>query len=84
MIKIKFHFKFSVLFNYCKVIEVKAAKRHGSENFVSSLKKTLKNHYGDEVVALGGVFLVEKGSSVHSHIMVTIVHLQTSSQQILL
>ncbi|KAK3084495.1 hypothetical protein FSP39_014377 [Pinctada imbricata] len=51
-----------------KVIEVKAKKRHGEENFMSSMRKTLYNHYGNKSVALGGVFLVERGKA-NLHIM---------------
>lgn len=51
-----------------KVIEVKASKRHGPDDFVKSIKTSLRNHYGDKPVALGGVFLVEKGKT-YIHIM---------------
>ncbi|KAJ8312158.1 hypothetical protein KUTeg_009531, partial [Tegillarca granosa] len=51
-----------------KVIEVKASQRIGSENFMSSIRKTLNSHYGNKPVALGGVFLVEKGKA-NLHIM---------------
>ena len=48
---------------------MKASARTGKDDFVSSLMKSLKSFYGEKVVALGGVFLVEKGSA-HLHIMV--------------
>lgn len=51
-----------------KVLEVKASQRTGEENFVSCMRKALKSYYGDKVVALGGVFLVESGRA-HLHIM---------------
>ncbi|OWF48632.1 ester hydrolase C11orf54 homolog [Mizuhopecten yessoensis] len=51
-----------------KVLEVKAGKRTGEENFVSCMRKTLKSYYGDKIVALGGVFLIEKGKA-NLHIM---------------
>lgn len=51
-----------------KVIEVKASKRHGPLDFMRSIKLTLRDQYGDKPVALGGVFLVEKGST-YVHIM---------------
>ena len=38
---------------------------------MSSLRKTLQARYGDKPVALGGVFLVEKGKA-NLHIMVGI------------
>ncbi|XP_033748013.1 ester hydrolase C11orf54 homolog [Pecten maximus] len=52
----------------CKVLEVKAGKRTGEENFVSCMRKTLKSYYDDKIVALGGVFLIEKGKA-NLHIM---------------
>ncbi|XP_069135567.1 ester hydrolase C11orf54 homolog [Argopecten irradians] len=52
----------------CKVLEVKAGKRTGEENFVSCMRKTLQSYYGDKMVALGGVFLIEKGKA-KLHIM---------------
>ncbi|XP_013405405.1 ester hydrolase C11orf54 homolog isoform X2 [Lingula anatina] len=51
-----------------KVIEVKVQKRVGEENFMSCMRKVLAAHYGTKPVALGGVFLVEKGK-VKIHIM---------------
>ena len=57
-----------------QVIEVKASVRTGKDDFVLSLRKSLKNFYGDKVVALGGVFLIEKGSA-HIHIMVKLLFL---------
>lgn len=51
-----------------KVIEVKASQRSGEENFMSCIRKVLQNHYGNKPVAIGGVFLVEKGKA-NLHIM---------------
>lgn len=51
-----------------KVIEIKASKRTGEENFMSCIRKVLGSHYGNKPVALGGVFLVEKGKA-NLHIM---------------
>ncbi|KAK7506077.1 hypothetical protein BaRGS_00002799 [Batillaria attramentaria] len=51
-----------------KVLEIKASKRTGEENFMSAVRKTLQNHYKTKPVALGGVFLVEKGKA-KLHIM---------------
>ncbi|ESO97446.1 hypothetical protein LOTGIDRAFT_214298 [Lottia gigantea] len=51
-----------------KVLQVKASKRTGPENFMSSLRKTLDSHYENKSVALGGVFLVETGKAT-LHIM---------------
>ena len=55
-----------------QVVEVKTSVRTGKDDFVLSLRKSLKDFYGDKVVGLGGVFLIEKGSA-HIHIMVGIV-----------
>lgn len=51
-----------------KVIEIKASKRTGEENFMSACRKILLNHYKTKPVALGGVFLIEKGKA-NLHIM---------------
>ncbi|XP_078588340.1 ester hydrolase C11orf54 homolog [Branchiostoma floridae x Branchiostoma japonicum] len=51
-----------------KVLEVKAKVRTGQENFVSCMRKTLEQQYGDRPVALGGTFLLEKGQA-KIHIM---------------
>ena len=48
---------------------MKCSVRTGKDDFVASLRKSLKKFYGEKVVALGGVFLVEKGSA-YIHIMV--------------
>ncbi|XP_077995627.1 ester hydrolase C11orf54 homolog [Glandiceps talaboti] len=46
-----------------KVIEVKASTRTGEENFVTCMRKTLKEKYGDLPVGIGGAFLIEKGKA---------------------
>ncbi|WAR02068.1 CK054-like protein [Mya arenaria] len=51
-----------------KVLEVKASRRTGEEDFSRCLKMSLRSHYGDKPVGLGGVFLIEKGKA-HLHIM---------------
>lgn len=51
-----------------RVLEIKASKRTGEENFMSAVRKTLQSHYKTKPVALGGVFLVEKGKA-KLHIM---------------
>ncbi|XP_014784110.1 ester hydrolase C11orf54 homolog [Octopus bimaculoides] len=51
-----------------KVIEVKASKRIGDDNFPTAIRKTLKSQYGSEPVALGGVFIIENGKA-KLHIM---------------
>ncbi|XP_053625603.1 ester hydrolase C11orf54 homolog [Plodia interpunctella] len=51
-----------------KVIKVVAKKRIGSANFITAIRETLKNHYGDKVVGLGGAFLLRTGTVKH-HVM---------------
>ncbi|KAL5017672.1 hypothetical protein ScPMuIL_007261 [Solemya velum] len=51
-----------------KVIEVRASKRRGPENFMTAMRKTLANHYDTKPVAMGGVFIMEKGKA-KIHIM---------------
>ena len=51
------------------VLEVRAEIRTGNENFVSCMRKTLQKKYGERPVALGGVFLIEKGKA-KLHVMV--------------
>ncbi|XP_003468610.2 ester hydrolase C11orf54 homolog [Cavia porcellus] len=53
-----------------KVIEVKAKRRTGQLNFVTSMRQTLGNHYGNKPVGMGGTFIVQKGK-VKAHIMPT-------------
>lgn len=54
-----------------QVLEVKASCRTGEENLMSCLRKALQARYGEKPVALGGVFLVEKGKA-NLHIMVCV------------
>lgn len=54
-----------------QVLEVKASCRTGEENLMSCLRKALQAKYGEKPVALGGVFLVEKGKA-NLHIMVCV------------
>jgi Domain of Unknown Function (DUF1907) len=52
-----------------KVLKVTAKKRIGSENFISSIRLTLVEHFPKEkTVALGGVFLLKEGK-VKQHVM---------------
>nr|DBA33377.1 TPA: hypothetical protein GDO54_001069 [Pyxicephalus adspersus] len=51
-----------------KVIEVNAKRRTGKENFVSCMRKTLKEHYGDKAVGMGGTFVIQEGKA-KLHIM---------------
>ncbi|XP_075992945.1 ester hydrolase C11orf54 homolog isoform X2 [Anticarsia gemmatalis] len=51
-----------------KVIKVVAKKRIGESNFITAIRETLKNHYGDKIVGLGGTFLLRAGK-VKFHVM---------------
>ena len=51
-----------------KVIKIEAHKRTGSENFVTTLRNILKEHYQEVPVSLGGVFLIGSGKA-KLHIM---------------
>ncbi|KAM5180180.1 ester hydrolase C11orf54 homolog isoform 1-T3 [Mantella aurantiaca] len=46
-----------------KVIEVNAKRRTGKENFVSCMRKSLKEHYGDKAVGMGGTFVIQEGKA---------------------
>ncbi|KAJ2952415.1 hypothetical protein O0L34_g6721 [Tuta absoluta] len=50
------------------VIKVEAKKRIGDDNFITAIRETLKKHYGDKVVGLGGMFVVREGK-VRFHVM---------------
>ena len=52
------------------VLEIKAKKRLGDENFVTCMRKTLGRHYGETPVGLGGVFVINKGKA-KLHVMVS-------------
>ena len=60
----------SVCYNNLKVLEVKASKRTGEDNYMKCIRTTLNAHYGDKMVGLGGTFLVEKGTA-KLHVMVS-------------
>ncbi|MEE6518600.1 hypothetical protein FKM82_029702 [Ascaphus truei] len=51
-----------------KVLEVNVKKRTGEDNFVSCMKKTLLEHYGDRSVGMGGTFILQEGKA-KLHIM---------------
>ncbi|XP_068936328.1 ester hydrolase C11orf54 homolog isoform X6 [Petaurus breviceps papuanus] len=51
-----------------KVIEVKAKGRTGKHNFVTCMRETLKKHYGDKPIGMGGTFVVQKGK-IKVHVM---------------
>ncbi|RVE44643.1 hypothetical protein evm_010729 [Chilo suppressalis] len=51
-----------------EVIKVVAKKRIGESNFITAIRETLKTHYGDKVVGLGGTFILRSGR-VKFHVM---------------
>ncbi|XP_053165902.1 ester hydrolase C11orf54 homolog isoform X2 [Hemicordylus capensis] len=51
-----------------KVIEVKAHRRTGEQNFISCIRKVLEQYYGDKPVGMGGTFIIQKGRA-KIHIM---------------
>ncbi|GAB1598454.1 ester hydrolase C11orf54 homolog [Argonauta hians] len=51
-----------------KVLEIKAGQRIGDDNFPTAIRKCLKSKYGEEPVALGGLFIMEQGKAKF-HIM---------------
>ncbi|XP_043574523.1 ester hydrolase C11orf54 homolog isoform X1 [Chiloscyllium plagiosum] len=46
-----------------KVIEVRSSRRTGQSNFVSCMRETLEQHYGDKSVGMGGTFLIQTGKA---------------------
>ncbi|CAH2074771.1 unnamed protein product, partial [Iphiclides podalirius] len=51
-----------------QVLKVEVKKRVGQSNFITAIRETLKEHYGDKVVGLGGAFVVREGRVKH-HVM---------------
>lgn len=49
---------------------MKAKKRTGKENFVSCMRKSLTEHYGDKSVGMGGTFVIQEGKA-KLHVMVS-------------
>ncbi|RFU34280.1 hypothetical protein B7463_g2094, partial [Scytalidium lignicola] len=45
------------------VIKVVAKRRTGEINFTGAIQDALRNHYGDQIVSLGGVFVIRKGKA---------------------
>lgn len=46
-----------------KVLEIKASERTVDDNFPTTIRKILKEKYGDKPVSLAGVFIVETGKA---------------------
>lgn len=51
-----------------KVVKVQAKRRTGSDDFIASVRKSLANHFGDQLVGLGGVFVFQRGKA-KQHVM---------------
>ncbi|XP_034103449.2 ester hydrolase C11orf54 homolog [Drosophila albomicans] len=50
------------------VLKISAKQRKGEQNFIECIRKGLEDHYGDQVVGLGGIFVIKKGAA-HQHVM---------------
>ncbi|XP_026477083.1 ester hydrolase C11orf54 homolog [Ctenocephalides felis] len=50
------------------VLRVHCATRHGPKDFIASIRTALSEHYGDQVVGLGGTFLLKQGRA-RQHVM---------------
>lgn len=69
--KSKLKFYPSVLICLCKifkVLKVHVTKRIGQKDFISSIRETLLAYYKDNIVGLGGTFLVKNGKA-YQHVM---------------
>ncbi|CAG9783497.1 unnamed protein product [Diatraea saccharalis] len=51
-----------------QVIKVVAKKRIGESNYITAIRETLKKHYGEKIVGLGGAFLLAAGRA-RMHVM---------------
>ena len=51
------------------MLEIRAKKRTGRDNFVSVMRKAVGEKYGEKPVGFGGVFLITAGKA-KLHIMV--------------
>ncbi|CAF4843047.1 unnamed protein product [Pieris macdunnoughi] len=51
-----------------RVLKVVVEKRIGPSNFITAIRETLKERYGDRAVGLGGAFLLAAGKVKH-HVM---------------
>lgn len=49
-------------------MKVHVKRRSGPKDFITSIRTTLENQYKDNVVGLGGAFLIKEGR-VHQHVM---------------
>lgn len=51
-----------------KVLKVHAKKRTGNNDFIASMQKAIEQRYGDNLVGLGGTFLMRDGR-IKQHVM---------------
>ncbi|XP_050663942.1 ester hydrolase C11orf54 homolog isoform X2 [Leptidea sinapis] len=51
-----------------KVIKVEVKKRIGPSNFITAIRESLLEHYGDKVIGMGGAFVLREGKVKH-HVM---------------
>ncbi|KAG7204034.1 hypothetical protein KM043_001893 [Ampulex compressa] len=51
-----------------KVLKVHVKKRTGKDDFIMSMQKAIAHRYGDNLVGLGGTFLIKEGK-VKQHVM---------------
>jgi hypothetical protein len=51
-----------------QVLQIICKKRIGKDDFVSSIRKSLHEHYKEKAVGLGGTFLLKEGKAKH-HVM---------------
>ncbi|RWS12884.1 Ester hydrolase-like protein [Dinothrombium tinctorium] len=51
-----------------KVLKINAKKRIGNENFTESIRNIIREKYGENIISLGGVFLIKQGTA-KLHIM---------------
>lgn len=56
---------------FFQVIEVKVKRRIGKFNFVICMRQIFENYYGDKLVGMGGIFVIQKGK-VKFYIMVRV------------
>lgn len=52
----------------CKVVKVHVKTRIGSDDFIASIRKVLETRYKDQLVGLGGAFLLKQGKA-KQHVM---------------
>lgn len=46
-----------------KVLQIKAKKRKGDDNFITSIRNSIASMYGTNAIGLGGVFMIKQGKA---------------------